>query len=363
MPESHSHEGIRRGGSSLPLAPSASLALNAEEVRKHRLGWAALSLTIDIVIPTSGRYELTENCLSHLERQTRAHTVIVSDNGGGGETAERLGRDWPAVRLIRSADVLSFAAACNRGADAGDGEVVVLLNNDVYCRPDWLERLVAPLEADARVGSVACLLVQPGEERIDSVGLCADRTLAGFPRLAGLPVLRAGDAWPRLAGPAGGAGAYRRIAWDQAGGLDERIFAYSEDLDLSLRLRDAGWGAVAEPEAVGIHLGSATHGHRTAWQRRHAGFARGYLLRRYGLLRSRQALRTLASEITVTLGDAVLSRDLAALSGRVAGWRSAAGLARRSAPPDALDQSIGMRESFALRTRIYARRPGRGILT
>src|ERR1017187_2471116 len=89
----------------------------------QRLGWAALPLTIDIVIPTSGRYDLTGNCLSHLARQTRPHTVIVSDNGGG-ETAERVGRDWPAVRLIRSSGRLSFAAACNRGANAGDGEVV-----------------------------------------------------------------------------------------------------------------------------------------------------------------------------------------------------------------------------------------------
>jgi N-acetylglucosaminyl-diphospho-decaprenol L-rhamnosyltransferase len=308
------------------------------------------------VIPTSGRYELTGNCLSHLARQTRPHTVIVSDNGGGGETAERVSREWPAVRLIRSEDRLSFAAACNRGADVGDGEVVVLLNNDVYCRPDWLERLVAPLEAEPETGSVACLLVQPGEQAIDSVGLCADSTLAGFPRLAGLPVARAGDARPALAGPAGAAGAYRRAAWDQVGGLDEAIFAYAEDLDLALRLRAAGWGAAVAPEAVGMHLGSATHGHRTAWQRRHAGFARGYLLRRYGVMSGRHAARALATEVAVAFGDAVLSRDLAALSGRVAGWRAASGLTRRPAPADALDPDIGMHESLALRTRIYGRR-------
>jgi N-acetylglucosaminyl-diphospho-decaprenol L-rhamnosyltransferase len=315
-----------------------------------------LALTIDIVIPTSGHYDLTRNCLAHLARQTRPHTVIVSDNGGSEETAERIGREWPAVRLLRSTERLSFAAACNRGADAGDGEVVVLLNNDVYCRPDWLERLIAPLQNEPRTGSVACLLVQPGEQAIDSVGLCADRTLAGFPRLAGLPVARAGDPRPRLAGPAGAAGAYRRTAWSQVGGLDEAIFAYSEDLDLALRLSCAGWDAAVRPDALAIHLGSATHGHRTAWQRRHAGFARGYLLRRYGVLRTRHGARALATEAAVVLGDAVLSRDVAALSGRVAGWRSASGLAHRGTPPDALDPEIGIHDSLALRRRIYAPR-------
>ncbi len=306
------------------------------------------------MIPTSGRYDLTGECLSHLARQTRPHTVIVSDNGSDDETAERIGREWPAVRLVRSQDRLSFAAACNRGGDVGEGEVVVLLNNDVYCRPDWLERLIAPLEAEPQTGSVACLLVRPGEQLIDSVGLCADSTLAGFPRLAGLPVARAAETRPKLAGPAGGAAAYRRTAWEQVGGLDEAIFAYSEDLDLALRLRAAGWGAAVVPEAVGIHLGSATHGHRTAWQRNHAGFARGYVLRRYAVMRSRHAPRALATEVVVALGDAVISRDLAALSGRIAGWRSARGLARREAPAEALAPEIGMRESLALRRGIYA---------
>jgi GT2 family glycosyltransferase len=314
-----------------------------------------LPLAIDIVIPTSGRYDLTRNCLSHLARQTRAHTVIVSDNGDGEETAERVHSEWGAVRLIRSAQALSFAAACNRGVEAGEGEVVVLLNNDVYARPDWLERLVAPLESDPRTGSAACLLVQPDELLIDSVGLCADPTLAGFPRLAGLSADRADDPRPALVGPSGAAAAYRRTAWQQVGGLDEAIFAYAEDLDLALRLRGAGWQTSCVPDAVGTHIGSATHGRRTARQRRHAGFARGYLLHRYGVLRGRQAVRALATESAVALGDAILSHDLAALSGRVAGWRSARGMTRRSAPADALDAQIGMRDSFALRRRIYAR--------
>ncbi|HTA96353.1 MAG TPA: glycosyltransferase family 2 protein [Solirubrobacteraceae bacterium] len=306
------------------------------------------------MIPTSGRYDLAAECLAHLARQTRPHTTIVSDNGGGEETTERMAREWPDVRLIRSEPQLSFAAACNRGAHAGKGDVVVLLNNDVYCRPDWLERLVAPLEAQPKTGSVACLLVQPGERLIDSVGLSADPTLAGFPRLSGLPVARATEEHPAAVGPAGGAAAYRRTAWEQVGGLDEMIFAYSEDLDLALRLRATGWDAAIVPEAVGMHLGSATHGHRTAWQRRHSGFARGYLLRRYGVLRGRHAPRALAVEAGVALADALVSRDLAALTGRIAGWHSARGLTRRAVPAEALASEIGTRESLALRRGIYA---------
>ena len=336
------------------LVGTAATGVQGYPGPQTRMG--ALPLTIDIVIPASGRYELTGTCLSHLAGQSRAHTVIVSENGESGEAAAQIAADWPDVRLVHTPRALSFAAACNLGVRAGDGDVVVLLNNDVFAHPDWLERLVAPLEDDADVGSVACLLVRPGEVLIDSVGLCADPTLAGFPRLAGQPVARAGDREPLLLGAAGGAAAYRRAAWEQVGGLDEAIFAYSEDLDLALRLQATGWRAAVAPDAVAMHLGSATHGHRTAWQRRHAGFARGYILRRYGVLRGRAAARALATEVLVCAGDAVLSRDLAAVSGRIDGWRSARGLERRGVGRSAVDRSIGLRESISLRRGIYARR-------
>jgi N-acetylglucosaminyl-diphospho-decaprenol L-rhamnosyltransferase len=234
---------------------------------------------------------------------------------------------------------------------------VVLLNNDVDCRPDFLERLVAPLAQDPQIGAVAALMLQPGERLIDSAGLAADVTLGGFPRLQGLDVGQARAEQPVLAGPAGTAAAYRRSAWEQLGGLDEAIFAYMEDFDLTLRLRSAGWKAVLAADAVGVHLGSATHGHRSAWQRRHGGFGRGYMLRRYGLLRGRGAPRTLATEAVVVLGDLAISRDLSALRGRLAGWRAGRLAPRLPRPPaDAVDQQISFRDSLALRRGVYGRR-------
>jgi N-acetylglucosaminyl-diphospho-decaprenol L-rhamnosyltransferase len=310
--------------------------------------------SIDVVIPTYESWQLTERCISLLGEQTLQHTVIVADNGSTDGTPEQLRSKFSHVRLIELGANLGFAVACNRGVAAGEGEIVVLLNNDVECPPDFLERLLAPLE-DERLGMVAAVLVRPGQDEIDSVGLTADATLAGFARLHGRPVAEASSRRPILIGPSGGAGAYRRTAWKAAGGLDERIFAYSEDLDLALRLRSAGWLAAAATDAVAVHLGSATAGLRSPSQRYHGGFARGYLLRRYGVFRSAAAARALLTEVVTIAGDAVISRDLSALRGRAAGWRSARGLPRHATPPiDALDLDIGFAESIRLRRRAYA---------
>ena len=205
------------------------------------------------------------------------------------------------------------------------------------------------------MASVASLCLRPGGERIDSIGLTADETLSPFPRHQGRPAGEAAEARPVLLGPAGTAAAYRRTAWAAMGGLDERITAYGEDFDLAVRLRAAGWATAAAPEAVGIHIGSATYGHRSERQRRYGGFGRAYLSRRYGLLRRRAVARTLLTEAIVVAGDAVISRDLAALQGRIAGWRAAGGLPKHAFPPDeAIDHDISFRESIDRRRGVYA---------
>jgi GT2 family glycosyltransferase len=320
----------------------------------------AMTPSIDAVIVVYNRYELTDSCLRHLAAQSLAHNLIVVDNGSTDDTRARIAEDWPGARLVCFDDNRGFAEACNRGVAAGSAKIVVLLNNDVECLPDFLEAIVEPLESDPRCGSVASLMLQPGGQTIDSFGLSADSTLAGFPRLHGHPAAHAADPPAgNIAGPAGTAAAYRREAWEQLGGLDESIFAYLEDFDLALRLRSAGWSTDARADASGIHLGSATHGHRSAWQRRHGGFARGYLLRRYAVLRGRAAARTLATELIVVLADAFISRDLAALRGRLEGWR--AGRTHPRLPPpaaEAIDETIGFRDSLALRRGVYARGAG-----
>ena len=316
---------------------------------------AGVELSIDVVVPTHNNWELTQACLEHLRLQTRPHSVIVADNASTDGTPTHLRRSFPDARVVELGANVGFAIACNRGAKTGGADVVVLLNNDVVCPPDFLERLVAPLRTSARLGSVAAVLVRPGRGTIDSVGLTADRTLAGFPRLRGHSVTEVLSSSPVLAGPAGAAGAYRRVAWEQVGGLDERVFMYGEDLDLALRLRAAGWPASVATDAIAVHVGSASIRHRSSSQRYHGGFARGYLLRRYGVLHSTAAARAIATEAIVVVGDTILSRDVAAMRGRIAGWRAAAGLERRPLPPrEATDRELTLGESLRLRRRIYA---------
>ena len=87
---------------------------------------------------------------------------------------------FPHVALVTHANDPGYAAATNDGVAAGSGDVILLLNNDAFCRPDFLEHLVAAFDDDERVGAVAPLTVRTDERTIDSVGLTLDVTLAPF---------------------------------------------------------------------------------------------------------------------------------------------------------------------------------------
>ena len=202
---------------------------------------------IDIIIPNYNGAAHLPTCLEALRRQTRQDfCVVVVDDGSTDESRDLLARFYPEVQVIALPQNRGLAAAVNAAFHATGGEYVVLLNNDTFCRPDFLEHVAAAFD-DERVGAVAPLTVRSDGRTIDSVGLTVDATLAPFIRLTGHPIERAASERPLLVSPGGGADAYRRTAWTEAAGLDERLSFYGSDLDLALRLRSLGRLTVAAP--------------------------------------------------------------------------------------------------------------------
>lgn len=302
------------------------------------------SFGVDVLLPTLNGRDRALDCLGTLQAQDVAHRVYVADNGGNADgTSDAIRAAFPDVQLLTSQQNLGFGRAVNRLASLGKGEALVVLNDDMMLEPTFLRALIAPLRSDPRVGMVAAMTLQPGDPvRVDGFGIEVDAALLAFNRLRHRDP---SEVPGRLLGPSGGAAAYRRSAWEESDGLDERIFFYAEDEDLALRLRGAGWIAAAAEDARALHLGGASAGTDSPFQRFHAGFGRGFLLRRYGVLRSRAAPRALVVELLTVLYGAAQGRTLVPLRGRVAGWRAAKG-AQLPIPADAVDDSITLRETL-----------------
>jgi GT2 family glycosyltransferase len=172
----------------------------------------------------------------------------------------------------------------------------------------------------------------------------------GFDHLHGEPLAAAAGA-PDPLGPTGGAALYRREALAAVGGFDERIFLYYEDLDLALRLAARGGRCRLAGEARALHAYSASLGAASGAKYAWTGWSRGYMVRRYGVMRDpRLALRALACEAAICGGQLLRDRTSEGLKGRVRGYRAGGGLERRAVGAAPL-LDISAREALALRRR------------
>jgi N-acetylglucosaminyl-diphospho-decaprenol L-rhamnosyltransferase len=287
--------------------------------------------------------------LRALAAQTRPAEVVLVDNGSSDGSVELARRELPGVRVVELGRNLGFGPALNRAVAEVPGDPLILLNNDAEPEPRFVEALLDGLGEG--VDSVAGVLLQErAPELIDSAGVVADATLMGFDHLHGEPAAAAAAA-PDPLGPTGGAALYRRAAFEAVGGFDERIFLYYEDLDLALRLAAAGARCRLAPEARALHAYSASLGAASAGKYERTGWSRGYMLRRYGVMRHPGlALRALACEGALCAGQLLKDRTAAGLRGRLRGWRDAAGLEQRDAAGAPL-LDLSAREALALRRR------------
>src|SRR5262245_61517079 len=102
-------------------------------------------MQLSIFVVSYNTRELTRRCLrSILEADPAAsHEIIVVDNASADGSADMVERDFPSVRLLRSATNLGFAAGNNLARSHARGERFLLLNPDTRVRGDAIDRLLA----------------------------------------------------------------------------------------------------------------------------------------------------------------------------------------------------------------------------
>jgi GT2 family glycosyltransferase len=215
------------------------------------------------VLSFNGR-ELLEVILPSLAAQTYDQLeVVVVDNGSSDDSRAYLDEHWPSVAVVSIPENVGVAAALNVCVRAGEGEFVLLLNNDLELDDRCVEELVAALRANPEaVVAGAKLRDYTHRELLDGTGDVY--SWAGFAYRRGQGEIDRGqyDELPDVFGACGAVALYRRTAFEDVGPFDERFYALCEDVDWSFRAQLAGYRCRYVPEAVAYHIGSASLGPR-----------------------------------------------------------------------------------------------------
>jgi GT2 family glycosyltransferase len=214
---------------------------------------------VSVVIPSRNGRELLASLLPDLLPQVAVGEVIVSDNGSSDETAEWLAREYPAVRVIRSAAPLSFSKAVNAGIIAAGCHRTLLLNNDMAVQPGFVEALNRAFE---RIPNLFCATAQiffpPGARR-EETGKAVWRRESpkDFPVRCDDPIPGEDMTWVLYG--SGGCSLFDTAKLRALGGVSE-VFdpAYVEDLDLGYRAWKRGWPSVFRAAAQVEHRHRAT---------------------------------------------------------------------------------------------------------
>lgn len=228
---------------------------------------------ISVIIVSWNGCSFLRGCLQSI-RDCSGDSVletIVIDNASTDGSSEMVRAEFPEVTLICSENNLGFAKANNLGLRHAKGSYLALINSDVLVHPGCLESLSDTLRTTPDIGLVGPRVfggdgrVQPTCRRFPgflnslwrafSVDTLTSRLSSDFSEVGVAEDPRRAIQVDALSGCFWLA---RRSAVERVGGLDERFFFYSEDLDWCKRMWAKGWRVCFVPSATATHFGGGS---------------------------------------------------------------------------------------------------------
>lgn len=209
-----------------------------------------MSPVVDVVILTWNDGDLLAAAVDSALASTGVEVRVVVVDNGSSPPAEVV--EDPRVRLVRNPANRGVAAGRNQGARLGSKELLCFLDSDARLRPTCLERLARTLTDEQRRAMAAPVFT--GQPPRASAGLepsVARKLARGFGLTSTYrptPSAGRGRNW-KIEFAIGACQLFRRSAFEEIGGFDERFFYGPEDIDACARLRRRSWSLVQVEDA------------------------------------------------------------------------------------------------------------------
>jgi GT2 family glycosyltransferase len=228
---------------------------------------ASIDPLVSIIILTYNGASVLDRCIqSVLNTNYSNFEVILVDNAsvdGSYESAiSKFGKDQ-RLYFVKNYENKGFAEGNNIGLTHAKGAYVTLLNNDTEVDKDWLRELIKVAESDEKTGIIQSkLFFWYNREVLESAGAFIDKCGYGFER----GFVKGKNMYPEVDEvfyANGAAVTIKRRALKKMGSgktelFDSDYFFAYEDVDLSWRMRLAGYKTVVAPNSIVYHRRSTT---------------------------------------------------------------------------------------------------------
>jgi GT2 family glycosyltransferase len=203
---------------------------------------------VSVVIITLSRSAHLADCLSSLATQTYSDFEIVTVViGNSREVPETEGSELAQkTRLVFTDFNVGYGAACNVGAKAANGSVLLFLNDDTVLQPDCLAQIHGVLSREGPC--IAQPLIFHEYSNVWRRGNPCD--VYGAAGIGFYGSCGTGEFYA-----SGAAFAIGKEVFCSLGGFDETLFLYHDDVDLCWRARLSGIKILSVPQAKCVHAG------------------------------------------------------------------------------------------------------------
>jgi len=214
-------------------------------------------LDLSVIIVNYNVKEFLQNLLYSVEKASTNITkeIIVVDNASDDGSAKVIKEKFPSVKLIKNQSNVGFGIANNQALKMASGEFLLLINPDAVVSEDTFDKMISFFKKNPDVGLAGCKILNPD----GTLQLACRRSFPGpwtsFCKVTGLSNLFPSsklfarynltylnfDQTYEVDAISGSFMMMRREVYEKVGGFDEHFFMYGEDLDLSYRIKQAGY--------------------------------------------------------------------------------------------------------------------------
>jgi len=214
-------------------------------------------MDVSVCIVNWNTKDLLRNCIAAIKEKTTgvSYEIVVVDNNSSDGSQDMLRTEYPDCKLIASTENLGFARGNNHCVKHTTGEYILYLNPDTELITNAIYGMYSFLETNKNVGAAGCKLIYP-DGKIQYT--CASTFPTPFREFSSLFLLnrifpkskcfsaRELDYWDHMESRevdclSGACIMAKRELIERLGGFDEKIFMYSEDLDLCYKILKEGF--------------------------------------------------------------------------------------------------------------------------